>query len=51
MRRQMKEGYKGAKKMQGRDDASFFELYSYCNSLNVESTGKAMRTIVSQLQP
>ncbi|KAK8792611.1 hypothetical protein WA588_005757, partial [Blastocystis sp. NMH] len=47
----MKEGYKGAKKMQGRDDASFFELYSYCNSLNVESTGKAMRTIVSQLQP
>ena len=39
------------KKMQGRDDASFFELYSYCNSLNVESTGKAMRTIVSQLQP
>lgn len=47
----MKEGYKGTKKMPVNDAASFFELYSYCNSLNVESTGKAMRTILSQLQP
>ena len=47
----MKEGFKGIRKMEVKSDEAFFELYGFCNSLAVDSTGKTMRTIIQQLQP
>lgn len=47
----MKNCVKGTKKKEPDEQTYSFELFSFCDSLDVDTVGRAMRIVVEQLQP